>query len=128
MTGQEALRRAVITLRANGVDGPEIEAEVLLRQVLQLDMIDAATTEQLAGFRACVRFEHVEPRENRRRSYDLAWQPTLFGEGALVRSWGLLGQAGRTRVTLYPGRDDAQPEVRQVLRRLLHGYRVVDWQ
>ena len=37
MTGQEALRRAVATLRVNGIDDPEIEAEVLLRHVLQLD-------------------------------------------------------------------------------------------
>jgi predicted DNA-binding WGR domain protein len=91
--------------------------------------LDAAMTEQLTTFRAYVRFERVEPERNRRRYYDLAWQPTLFGEGALVRTWGRLGQAGRTRVTLYPDRDDAQPEVRQVLRRrLLHGYRLVDWQ
>lgn len=37
MTGQEALRRAAATLRARGIEDPEIEAEVLLRHVLQLD-------------------------------------------------------------------------------------------
>jgi release factor glutamine methyltransferase len=37
VTAQEALRRAVVTLRAGGVEEPEIEAEVLLRHVLQLD-------------------------------------------------------------------------------------------
>jgi predicted DNA-binding WGR domain protein len=90
--------------------------------------LDAAMAEQLATFRAYVRFERVEPAENQRRYYDLSWQPTLFGEGALVRTWGRLARAGRTRVTLYPDRDGAAPEVRQVVRRrLAHGYRVVDW-
>ena len=37
MTGDEALRRAVATLRAHRIEDPEIEAEVLLRHVLQLD-------------------------------------------------------------------------------------------
>jgi release factor glutamine methyltransferase len=37
MTGREALRRAVLTLRAHGIDEAEIEAEVLLRHVLNLD-------------------------------------------------------------------------------------------
>ncbi len=89
--------------------------------------LDAAMTDQLATFRAYVRFERV-PAHNRRRSYEPCWQPTPFGEGALVRSWGRLGRPGRTRVTLYPGGDEAHPEVRQVVRRrLAHGYRAVDW-
>lgn len=37
MTGQEALRRGVVALRAHGVEDAELEAEVLLRHVLQLD-------------------------------------------------------------------------------------------
>ena len=93
-----------------------------------LPTLVSAMVETLVGFRAYIRFESSDPQQNRLRFYDLRWQPTLFGEGALVRSWGRLGQPGRTRVTVYPGRDDAQPEVRQVLRRrLAHGYRVVDW-
>lgn len=37
MTGQEALRRGVIALRSAGIDEASLEAEVLLRHVLQLD-------------------------------------------------------------------------------------------
>ena len=86
-------------------------------------------TEQLAGFRAYVRFENADPAENRHRFYDLTWQPTLFGEGALVRTWGRQGQPGTTRATFYPDRACADAEVRQVVRRrLAHGYRVVEWQ
>ncbi len=86
-------------------------------------------TDTLAGFQVYVRFESVDPAENRRRFYDLLWQPTLFGEGALVRSWGRQGQPGTTRATFYPDRTQADAEVRQVVRRrLAHGYHVTDWQ
>ena len=86
-------------------------------------------TEELAGFRAYVRFEHVDPAQNRHRFYDLSWQPTLFDEGALVRAWGRQGQPGTSRATFYPDRACAESEVRQVVRRRLqHGYRVIDWQ
>jgi predicted DNA-binding WGR domain protein len=86
-------------------------------------------TEQLAGFRAFLRFESVDAEQNRRRFYDLRWQPTLFGEGALVRTWGRQGQPGTTRASFYPDRANAQTEIRQVVRlRLRHGYRVLDWQ
>jgi len=37
LTGEAVLRRAEQTLRANGIEDPGIEAEVLLRHVLQLD-------------------------------------------------------------------------------------------
>ena len=88
-----------------------------------------AMTDQLAGFRAYVRFESIDPTENRRRFYDLLWQPTLFGEGALVRSWGRQGQPGTSRATFYPDRHQADAEIRQVMRRrLAHGYTVTDWQ
>ena len=88
-----------------------------------------AMTETLAAFQASVRFAYVDPAANRHRFYDLTWQPTLFGDGALVRSWGRQGQPGRTRATFYPDRACAAAEVRQVVRRrLAHGYRVLDWQ
>ena len=94
-----------------------------------LSTLACEMTEMLAGFNAYVRFENVDPAENRHRFYDLTWQPTLFGEGALVRTWGRQGQPGTSRATFYPDRDCAQAEVRQVLRRrLAHGYRVIDWQ
>ena len=86
-------------------------------------------TETLATFSAYVRLESVDLAENRHRFYHLTWQPTLFGEGALVRTWGRQGQPGTSRATFYPDRDGAQAEIRQVVRRrLAHGYRVIAWQ
>ena len=67
-----------------------------------------AMVETLAGFRAYVRFQSTDPAQNRLRFYDLRWQPTLFGEGALVRVWGRQGQPGTVRATLHPDRDHAQ--------------------
>ena len=85
--------------------------------------------ETLAGFQAYVRFESADPTKNRLRFYDLRWQPTLFGEGALVRVWGRQGQPGRVRATVYPDREQAQADIRQLVRRrLAHDYRVVAWQ
>ena len=86
-------------------------------------------TETLVGFAAYVRFENVDPAENRHRFSDLTWQPTLFGEAALVRTWGRQVQAGTTRATFYPDRACAEAEVRAVVRRrLAHGYHVIAWQ
>ena len=83
---------------------------------------------RLTAFRAYVRFESRDPNENRDRYYDLLWQPTLFGEGALVRVWGRRGQSATTKVTTYPDRGCAQDDVRQLVRmRLRHGYQVTDW-
>ena len=85
--------------------------------------------ETLAGFQAYVRFQSTDPEQNRLRFYDLRWQPTLFGEGALVRVWGRQGQPGTVRATVYPDRDRAQADIRQLVRRrLAHGYHVLDWQ
>jgi predicted DNA-binding WGR domain protein len=85
--------------------------------------------ETLAGFQAYVRFQSTDPATNRLRFYDLRWQPTLFGEGALVRVWGRLGQSGTVRATVYRDRDQAQAAIRQLVRRrLTHGYQVQEWQ
>ena len=83
---------------------------------------------RLTAFRAYVRFESRDPKANRDRYYDLLWQPTLFGDGALVRVWGRRGQSATTRVTTYPDRACALKDVRQLVRlRLRHGYQVTDW-
>lgn len=82
-----------------------------------------------AHFGAYVWLRSVDPERNRDRSYRLTWQPALFGEGRLVRSWGRTGGAERSCGTSYPDRASAQAYVKAILRRRLqHGYRVVAWQ
>ncbi len=86
------------------------------------------TPEALATFSAYVRFESRDPAENRYRYYDLSWQPTLFGEGALVRAWGRQGRPPTTRASFYADRCHAQTAIRQIVRRRLrHGYTVIEW-
>jgi predicted DNA-binding WGR domain protein len=60
--------------------------------------------------------------------YTLAWQPSLFGELALLRTWGRLGTVGRAQAAFYPDAERARAAVVALLRRRLrHGYRVVAW-
>ncbi len=98
----------------------------------RLGVMDAGAIEEqaahLTGFRAYVRFESRDPEANRDRYYDLLWQPTLFGEGALVRVWRRRGQPSTVRATVYPDRGRAQYDIRSlVCRRLAHGYQVLEW-
>jgi predicted DNA-binding WGR domain protein len=45
--------------------------------------------------------ERIEPEKNMARFYALAVQPTLFGEVALVRSWGRIGTRGQQKVHVF---------------------------
>ncbi len=68
----------------------------------------------------------VDASQNRYRWYRLSWQPTLWGEGALVRWWGRKGATGRRQVSWYPTAEDAQVESQRLLRlRARHGYRLL---
>ncbi len=79
-------------------------------------------------FQAFVRLISVDPAVNRFRVYVLSWHPTLWGDFALVQTWGRLGRPGRSRTTGYPSRAAAQGMIVRLLRRRLqHGYRVVTW-
>jgi predicted DNA-binding WGR domain protein len=75
---------------------------------------------------SCICLASVDPSKNRYRLYRLSWQPSLWGEGALVRWWGRKGARGRTRVSWYPTAEDAQDEFARLLRlRTRHGYRLL---
>src|SRR5438874_963186 len=86
------------------------------------------TTTAPARFTGFLRLESVDPTRNRARYYELAWQPTLWGTGALVRHWGRMGTAGRTQVLLEADRPRITKAVeRLVVRRVRHGYQLTDW-
>ena len=72
-------------------------------------------------------FELVDPDENKRRFYYLAWQRTLFAEGAVVRIYGRMGGAQRALSPVpFDSLEEAWPLIREtVRRRLRHGYRIV---
>ncbi len=83
----------------------------------------------VAAFRSHVRLTSVDPAANRFRAYGLSWRPTLWGDFALVQTWGRLGSPARSRTSFFASRPMAQEAIVWLLRRRLrHGYRVVAWQ
>ena len=82
----------------------------------------------VAAFRSHLRLTSVDPEANRFRAYTLSWRPTLWGDFALVQSWGRLGSPSRSRTTFFASRPMAQEAIVRLLRRRLrHGYRVAAW-
>jgi predicted DNA-binding WGR domain protein len=78
------------------------------------------------SFEHVVRFERVDPAQQRFRFYELRWQPNLWGGVALVRVWGRLGTSGQTRVDHYPDRESARSaSVRAFRQRPRRGYCLV---
>jgi predicted DNA-binding WGR domain protein len=51
--------------------------------------------------------ERCDRTRNMARYYVLSLEPSLFGDIALVRQWGRLGQAGRQRSDLFRQRAHA---------------------
>jgi predicted DNA-binding WGR domain protein len=72
-------------------------------------------------------FERINPAENEARFYYIAWEPTLFEAGAVVRIYGRKG--GRRRVMApvpYPSLEAAWSFIRAIIRRRLrHGYKLI---
>jgi predicted DNA-binding WGR domain protein len=69
--------------------------------------------------------ERVDRTKNMARYYVLSVEPTLFAESSLVRRWGRIGDAGRTRIDLH-----ASPRLAQIAlntwleRKRRRGYRL----
>jgi predicted DNA-binding WGR domain protein len=70
-----------------------------------------------------IAFASVIPEQNRYRSYRLTLTQDLFGQWVVLRSWGRIGKAQRTRADVFARRDDAaQAAIQLSRRRLLHAY------
>jgi predicted DNA-binding WGR domain protein len=67
--------------------------------------------------------ERCDPARNMARFYVLTIEPTLFGDTALVREWGRLGQRGRRRLDLFAGRVQAIEALEAwLVRKARRGY------
>jgi predicted DNA-binding WGR domain protein len=67
--------------------------------------------------------ERCDPARNMARFYVLTIEPTLFGDTALVREWGRLGQRGRRRLDLFAGRVQAVEALEAwLVRKARRGY------
>ena len=70
--------------------------------------------------------ERVDLAKNENRFYYLAWQPSLFDYGTVVRMYGRRdGQQRKLTPLPYPSLADAWPLIRSLIRRRLrHGYQI----
>lgn len=48
-----------------------------------------------------IHLKRIDPARNMARFYEMALQPTFFGQFTLLREWGRIGQAGRLRANLF---------------------------
>ena len=71
--------------------------------------------------------ERVEPEHDVHRYYVLAVEPTLFGDMALRREWGRIGnRGGASRLDIHKDQDAAKEALATWLRRKRgRGYCVV---
>ena len=56
---------------------------------------------------APVHLTRRDPNRNMARFYRIALAPTLFGEVALIRTWGRIGTAGQVRLETFGKAGDA---------------------
>jgi hypothetical protein len=65
---------------------------------------------------------------SRMRTTSTTWQPSLFAEGAIVRSYGRKDGSRRTLSPLpYTSLPEAWPVIRALIRRRLrHGYKIIE--
>jgi predicted DNA-binding WGR domain protein len=73
-----------------------------------------------------VRFIKIDSSKNMARFYNLYFQPTLFGDVALVREWGRLGGGSQRRSDWFPTEAEALAALeRASQRREQRGYQRV---
>ena len=66
----------------------------------------------------------IDPSCNMARFYELAIEPSLFGDTALVRRWGRIGTRGRQTIELHPDAATATTALNRWLRaKQQRGYR-----
>ncbi len=70
-----------------------------------------------------VRMRRIDPGKNMRRFYAMSLQPTLFGEWAVVRSWGRIGTIGHIRLDIHDGPGEAIDAISEIKNmKIKRGY------
>lgn len=68
--------------------------------------------------------ERIDPAVEMARFYAITVQPTLFGDWAVIREWGRIGQGGTVRQEICVTEHDATIIATETLtRKLRRGYR-----
>lgn len=67
--------------------------------------------------------ERIVPTENKKRFYSICIVPGLFGDWALMREWGRIGQSGTVRSDWYDEKLAAQAAATDLFRsKCARGY------
>ncbi|WP_315923266.1 WGR domain-containing protein [Mesorhizobium sp. SP-1A] len=67
----------------------------------------------------------VDPARNMAKFYTMVISPSLFGDVALVRSWGRMAKRGAFRINLFGSHGEAEvARAKIVAQKLARGYRV----
>lgn len=70
-----------------------------------------------------IRLLRINPEKNERRYYKLSIQHGLFGNTALIREWGRIGQSGSAMTQWFDNGDDAICELEKLqAQKLRKGY------
>ncbi|NKL02779.1 WGR domain-containing protein [Rhizobium leguminosarum bv. viciae] len=68
--------------------------------------------------------QRIDANRNMARYYTLAIEPTLFGEAAVLRSWGRIGRRGGERTDAFGTEEEAVAHFLDLARRKRRkGYR-----
>lgn len=77
----------------------------------------------MAGKIIDLHFRRIDPALNMARYYSLSLQPTLFGEIALVRTWGRIGTMGQQKSLVFSGATEASSALEKLaLQKRRRGY------
>lgn len=70
----------------------------------------------------------VDAVRNMARHYSLSLEPTLFGELAIVRTWGRIGTHGQQKLLTFANPEEAVTELKKLaLRKTRKGYIENSW-
>jgi predicted DNA-binding WGR domain protein len=70
-----------------------------------------------------IHLRRIDATRNMRRFYELALQPTLFGDVALVRNWGRIGSSGQSMIETFNEEEEAaRTFVRLMAAKRRRGY------
>ena len=71
-------------------------------------------------------FEKIDPARNQMRFYAITVAPNLFGQWAMIREWGRIGQVGTIRQTWFESESEAlSAGARAARKKGRRGYRAV---
>jgi predicted DNA-binding WGR domain protein len=74
-----------------------------------------------------IRLEHIDPRKNMRRFYEVGVEPNLLGDHSCVIKWGRIGKPCRIRIHSSGPRQEIDSKAKHLVKKKIHkGYVACD--